>query len=151
VKTTRALTLVEMMLVVAVVSLLAAIAIPNFSAMQYRSRRAEVKANVAGIAHAQHSYHALYDAFVDAGSNPGSPLTKEPKAWILDEPGWTDLGYMPDGLVRCTYTTGVFGDGAWFRVTGTCDIDDDNSSAIVRFYSEEASSPGWVDVYPTRY
>jgi len=149
----RAFTLVELMIVVAIIGILASIAVPNFYEMQLKAKRSEVHLNIDGITTAQYAYHAAYDQYVDgAGSNPGSPLNKKAKPFERDESGWTDLAWEPDGDVRCTYATNSYGSGDYyFRTDGTCDIDDDNSSAIIRFYSYEASSPGWRDLYPDRY
>ena len=65
-------TLVELMIVVAIIGILAAIAIPNFVAMQYRAKRAEVPSNVDGIKTAQLAYDAARAARV-----PLPPLLPE--------------------------------------------------------------------------
>ena len=145
--------LIELMIVIAIIGILAAIAIPNFMEMQYRTKRAEVNVNIDGITTAQYAYHASFDVYVDsAGSNPGSPLNKRAKPFDASADNWSDLGWMPDGDVRCTYATNSYGSGDYyFRTDGTCDIDDDNLSAVVRFYSHEAPKPGWNDLYPMRF
>jgi len=148
----RAFTLVELMIVVAIIGILASIAVPNFYEMQLKAKRTEVNLNIDGITTAQFAYHAAFDEYIDgAGSNPGSPLNKQAKPFQLGDASWTALGWLPDGDVRCTYATNTYSSGSYFRTDGTCDLDDDNSSAIVRYYSPEASSPGWRDLYPDRY
>ena len=46
-------TLLELMMVVAIIGLLSAIAIPNFLQYQARSRRSEAYANIVGMVRAQ--------------------------------------------------------------------------------------------------
>lgn len=147
----RGFSLIELMIVVGIVGILTAIALPKWTLMQLRARRAEPRVNMNGISVAQQSYAAAFDLYVTGSSNPGSALGKHQRAWSEGEPGWTDLGYRPDGLIRCNYATQAFGGNTWFRVDATCDLDDDNQTAILRFYSEGSSTPGWVDLYPYRY
>ncbi|MCP4806043.1 MAG: prepilin-type N-terminal cleavage/methylation domain-containing protein [Proteobacteria bacterium] len=148
-----AFTLVELMVTVAIIGILAAIAIPNFLEMQYRAKRQEVWLNVDGIVTAQHAYEAANDEWVDeCASNPAAPLGKYTKEWRRGDDEWEELGWEPDGEMRCTYTTNVFGTGdSWFRVSGVCDIDDDNNNYTIRWYSEEAANPGYTTLDPTAY
>jgi type IV pilus assembly protein PilA len=70
----RGFTLIELMIVVAIIGILAAIAIPNFIRFQARSKQGEVKANLKALFTAQRSYYQEKDAFVntisDIGFNP---------------------------------------------------------------------------------
>lgn len=53
--------LIELMIAVAIISLLASIAVPQFVGMQMRAARSEAFSNVDGIAMAQMTYHAVYE------------------------------------------------------------------------------------------
>lgn len=59
----RGFTLIELMIVVAIIGILAAIAIPNFIKFQARSKQSEPKANLKGIFTSQKSYYQEHDDF----------------------------------------------------------------------------------------
>jgi prepilin-type N-terminal cleavage/methylation domain-containing protein len=151
----KAFTLVELMIVVAIIGILASIAVPNFVEMQYRAKRSESDINVRGIATAQVALEASQDMFVTGSSNPGGSITKQTRAWDRTKRGWDTLGWEPDGEVRCNYTTRVLSsrhDNA-FRVSAACDIDNDNQTYTVRFYGHKpgAGAAYWTVLYPQRY
>ena len=121
----KGFTLVELMIVVAIIGILAAIAIPNFVDMQYRAKRAEVPSNVDGIKTAELAYEASFDAFVSTGDQPGT-VSKAQQPWPAST-SFDTLGWGPDGDVRGSYmvSTGPTD----FNVTGRCDVDGDLSEA----------------------
>jgi type IV pilus assembly protein PilA len=70
----RGFTLIELMIVVAIIGVLAALAIPNFMRFQARSKQAEAKSNLKGLYTAENTYFAensVYSAyFTDIGFDP---------------------------------------------------------------------------------
>jgi type IV pilus assembly protein PilA len=62
-KLKKGFTLIELMIVVAIIGILAAIAIPNFVKFQARSKQAEARTNLKGIFTAEKSYFADKDGY----------------------------------------------------------------------------------------
>jgi len=63
-------TLVELMIVVAIIGILSAVAIPSFINYQLNSKRVEAYANLASLGKAQKAYFAEYGVFVAAQAEP---------------------------------------------------------------------------------
>ena len=122
--------LVELMIVVAIIGILAAIAIPNFVAMQYKAKRSEAPGNVDGIKTTQMGYEAAYDAYVDCDESPaalaGAAGDKAPRTWADAGTGFTTIGWKPDGDVRGAYSaTATTGATPTFLATGKINVDGD--------------------------
>ncbi|GDX81424.1 hypothetical protein LBMAG42_32350 [Deltaproteobacteria bacterium] len=114
---------------VALLGISAAVAIPNFVAMQLKAKRSEVPANVDAIRTAEHAYHASYGTYLPVG---GADLAdteisgKTQHDWIGGG-AWRELGWAPDGKVRGGYWVEAGENG--FIVHGVCDVDADGEYA----------------------
>jgi type II secretory pathway pseudopilin PulG len=118
---------------VPVVGIVAAIAIPNFVAMQLKAKRSEVPANMDGIRTAELAYDAAFDEFVPVGSREEAEQElrsggKEQRSW-RGGAAWEKLGWRPDGMIRGAYWVEVAPDGKAFTVHGLCDVDGDREYA----------------------
>ena len=82
----KGFTLIELMIVVAIIAILAAIAIPNFLSFVSKTRRSEVKSSLSAIYKAELSYFGENDTF---------------------SPSFTDIRWIPMGTAYYTYTLGV--------------------------------------------
>lgn len=59
----KGFTLIELMIVVAIIGILAAIAIPNFMNYQCKAKQSEAKSNLGNIRSMQEAYFAEYDTY----------------------------------------------------------------------------------------
>ena len=91
----RGFTLIELMIVVVIIGILAAIAIPNFMKFQAKSRTSEAKANLKGLFTAQKAYAQEKTAYGTAFVGSGTTGTLTP------------IGYSPERGNRYAYNMGA--------------------------------------------
>ncbi|MGH7181951.1 MAG: type IV pilin protein [Nitrospiraceae bacterium] len=125
--TQRGFTLIELMIVVAIIGVLAAIAIPSFLSYQLKAKTTEPKTNLAAIKTASLSFHAERSCFLSVQSNgwpgtvpangaqlPWPSVASTPTAGALcinplkgaPAPAigtFGDVGFTPSGPVRYNY------------------------------------------------
>ena len=70
-KNNKGFTLIELMIVVAIIGVLAAIAIPNFLNYQCKAKQSEAKANLGNIRTSQEAYFAEFDTYATSLANVG--------------------------------------------------------------------------------
>jgi len=91
------------MIVVAIIGILAAIAIPNFIRYQAKSKQSEAKVNLRSIYTCQNTHFGEKDIYAATVS---------------------DLGWVPEGRTRYRYSI-TAGDGTHFTAMATSNIDTD--------------------------
>lgn len=87
-RTNKGFSLVELMIVVAIIGILAAVAIPNFMRFQAKSRQSEARADLSAIYTAEKAFTAEWQQFL---AHLG------------------EIGYRPEGFFRYEHGFGVAG------------------------------------------
>ncbi len=146
-------TLIELMIVVAIIAVLAAIAIPSFLRYQLRARATEAVTHVQAIATAEHGYFAEYGTYVSA---PTPTPATVPGVRKLPFPGGTAfdvIGWRPEGGVQFQYRVGADSDGApgpltRFSVEARADLDEDFVSSFFAYVQPGPSGTGLPGALP---
>jgi prepilin-type N-terminal cleavage/methylation domain-containing protein len=101
----EAFTLVELMIVVAIIGILAAIAVPAFQTFQMRSRTGEARTNLAALRAAEEGYAAEQATYLGAALQPRplAALDGNKTNWIAPAAGFDTLGWQPEGEVFASY------------------------------------------------
>jgi type IV pilus assembly protein PilA len=123
-------TLIELMIVVAIIGILAAIAIPNFLRFQLKAKSSEGKTNLAAIRTAEESYFAEYGMYISAlPSPPTASMTpynqKTEFSDAVANSGFDIIGWSPEGRVYFNYSVAINGDASQFTAGAGADIDND--------------------------
>ena len=98
-------TLIELMIVVAIIGILAAIAIPNFLQFQLRSKTGEAKTNLAAIRTAEEGYFAEFSNYVAAAETPGRAVSANKRVWTGGGLAQFDHARLVARRARCSSTT----------------------------------------------
>src|SRR5512134_821853 len=99
----KGFTLVELMIVVAIIGILAAIAIPNFLNFRLKAKTSEAKSNLGAIRSTEVAYFAEWNSYV--GNQALTPNDRTGGATMAGKFAWINgtrfsiLGFAPEGNV----------------------------------------------------
>jgi prepilin-type N-terminal cleavage/methylation domain-containing protein len=152
-------TLIEMMIVVAIIGILAGVAVPGFFSYQSKARRTEAFVNVTGLVRSQRGFQAERDAFYEVAvpmpdwdSYGGLGTNKMP--WDgASQTAFDELGWEPEGQVfygygintgtaeACDAACGPAATSVCFTASAMGDVDGDGLASEV-MYVEPATDQG---------
>lgn len=154
-------TLTELMIVVVIVGILAAVAVPAFGSYMYRARAQEAPGFLAEIKNRQEAYRSEFGRYAAVGGaswgtfTPAAIPGRDPGAWTGAGTAWDQLGARPTGTVRFQYSTiagpptttppgglGYDGSDFWFVSQARADLDE--SGPILTFEGYSAASHLWI-------
>jgi len=118
-------TLIELMIVVAIIGILAAIAIPNFIRFQLKSKSSEGKVNLAAIRTAEEGYMAEFGTYISAAVSPAAVPGTSKDEWVVQggAPNFDTLGWSPEGNVYFQYGVATDANGTTYTASAAGDID----------------------------
>jgi prepilin-type N-terminal cleavage/methylation domain-containing protein len=163
-------TLVELMAVVTILGILAAISIPLYKGYVYRSKASEATGSLLEIKNREESYYADTQTYLNVSTGaddwfPSSAPTQNLQTWTSD-PKWQMLGWQPPGgkvyfsylvVAGAVGTTpqpvlgdalGYDGTESWFVTRALGDLDGDGTYVTFEGYSARndiwcSSGSGW--------
>ncbi|MGA1874317.1 MAG: type IV pilin protein [bacterium] len=149
----KGFTLIELMIVVAIIGILSAIAIPNFVNFRYKAKTSEAKANLGAIRSCEESYKAEMETYLACPVTPAAV----PGITKADFTGggvtaFNTIGFEPSGQIYYQYAVAQDPNGTSllynFYATATGDLDGDSANGA---FAVTKDSSQVVNLAPANY
>jgi len=127
-KDQKGFTLIELMIVVAIIGILSAIAIPNFMTFRMKAKTSEAKSNLGSIRTCEESYRAENDVYLAVTRYPSAVAAGSSDAWVRTSTGFSAIGFLPSGRIYYDYAVDGIADDT-FTAHAYGDLDDDDVEA----------------------
>ena len=143
-------TLIELIVVVAIIGILSAVAIPAFVRFQLRAKAVEAGVNLQAISKAEESHFAEYGTYVSVPTPAPAAIPGARKTPWPGSPGFDVLGWAPEGSVHFQYVVSADNPGAGstllrFTAEAAGDLDADSVGSFFAFVKPAPGSGVGLD------
>lgn len=133
--------IIELMLVVAMIGILSVISIPAFKIYQYKARRSEAFTNLNAMSKAQKAYFAEWSSYVNSLPVPAGAPTETKRDYTAVKSAFEIVGWAPEADVFFVYdavSNGYLGNSCCptcFTAGAWGDLDGDSTLGSLSYYS----------------
>lgn len=146
----RGFSLIEIMMTVAITSILASLAVPGYLKMTFRAKTTEARTNLGAIKVGMLSHEASLGGFRDVQVEPAMPITGVRKDWpatpasaLPIPPGsaitFATIGFEPAGTVHYHY--GCVSGAQSFRCEAASELDNAPPNGVFRLTHTDSDAP----------
>jgi len=116
-------TLIELMIVVAIIGILASIGLPQFARYQLRARSAEGRTNLSAIRVVEEAKFSEGGVYLAAAAEPPIIPGNQKATFTFVGTDFEALGWSPEGQVYFSYAVALTADSLGFTADAAADLD----------------------------